>query len=401
MRESVDVRQLDLVTREHIGLNAWQVRGGRVSPDLAHPSRLLAEQFVALDVAGNLKVSGRDPLNGNKLGWLDLGAAGSQQPGDVLALGNIDRDSAVVRYADQHELLYSDPELLVAMAAPPFYADTNQAENSSTSFGKTKGNTVVKSSSLGYSVGFTLGYEAEDPLGIASSSLSVSVTSELDSEASDSASRTESITYTGGGEDSVVFTVVPFDVYYYTVVSAPDASQVGSTLSINLPRQPQTLLASAEYFDRYVDDSRKTAPIFASHVIGDPFSYSTPEQRDELCHGHCYSSSMAYAIGQGDGATTIETEVTTEQGQGTSFTLTTEVQSESKVAGVVFGASAGFSYGFSVESTTLSSTIFTGELGSLEDLTPEKSYKAGLFAYERVHPTSLKPVLVVDYWVED
>jgi hypothetical protein len=45
-------------------------------------------------------------------------------------------------------------------------------------------------------------------------------------------------------------------------------------------------------------------------------------------------------------------------------------------------------------------TAFTGTIGSLQDLTPAKSYSAGLFAHEQVHPASLKPVLVVDYWVE-
>ena len=36
----------------------------------------------------------------------------------MLAVGNVDDDSAIVKYTGERELLYSEPELLVALAAP-------------------------------------------------------------------------------------------------------------------------------------------------------------------------------------------------------------------------------------------------------------------------------------------
>lgn len=390
------------VTKKPHGLgNSYQMRSGRVAPDYGYPPLPNVEQFVALDRAGRLVYYARNPTMNNQYTWVVLGQADNGVRGsDIIAIGNVDFDSPVVRYTGDHELLYSSPELLVALAAPPFYAGTNQADASSTSFGRGTSQSIDEEKSIGFSVGFSVGYESSDPLGIASSSFSVSVSAAFDSLASSGSTVEEFVTYTGGAEDSVVFTVVPFDVYYYEVISAPDATQVGNTLSINLPRAPQTLLASSAYFDQFVDESRKSAPLFGTHRVGEPRSYSSLEQRDALCGGKCFKASKALAIGQGTGSTTVEISKSERKGTGASYSLSTEIESEASLGGVTVGSSVGFSYGFSMTTTTEESTVFTGELGSLEDLTPDKSYSAGLFAHQHLHPTSTKPVLIVDYWVE-
>ncbi len=380
---------------------AYQMRSGRVAPDYGYPPIANVEQFVAIDGSGRLVYYARNPTKNNEFAWVELRAPDNgNRSGDVLAIGNVDIDSPVVRYTGDHEVLYSNPELLVALAAAPFYADTNQAESSSTSFGRGSAQSVDEESSVGFSVGFSFGYESEDPFGIAKSSFSVSVNAAFDSLAQSGSTVSEFVTYSGGPEDSVVFTVVPFDVYYYEVVSAPDPAEIGNTLSINLPRTPQTLLASSAYFDQFVDDSRKSAPLFATHRVGDPRSYSDIGQRDVLCGGQCFKASKAITIGQGSGSTSVEISKADRKGSGASYTLSTEIASEASLGGVSVGASVGFSYGYSMTTTTEESTVFTGQLGSLEDLTPEKSYSAGIFAHQHLHPTSSKPVLIVDYWVE-
>ncbi len=380
-------------------IDPYQVRAGRVSPDLATPQQPRVEQFVAI-MGNQLMYSARNPTQNNAFAWVKLGDSSQWSDHDALAVGNVDDDSPIVKYTGDHELLYAEPELLVAMAAPPFYADTNQEANSSTSFGKGSGTSIERESSIGFSIGFSFGYESKDPFGIASSSLTFSVNQEFDSVAKRTSTQSQLVTYTSGPEDSVVFTVVPFDVYYYEVVSAANSAEVGNTLSLNMPRKPQTLLASAEYFDRYVDASRQSAPLFATHVVGDPLSYATETERDVLCGGHCFKSSEALPIGQGTGYTTIEISEADSQGSGVSYKLSTEVRSEASLGGVKVGSSVGFNYGFSIEASTETTTIFTGKLGSLKGLTPDNSYSAGIFAHQQAHPASIKPVLVVDYWVE-
>ncbi len=397
--EVTSVAQTDKITLINPLINSKQVRRAAVSRDLGTPQIPGVQQFISID-GPRIVYSARNPTRGNEFTWVSLGAAAGGAYGDVLAAGNVDDDSPVLRFTGERELLYSQPELLVAMAAPPFYAGTNQESTSSTSFGQGEGETVEKESTVGYSVGFSFGYESEDPFGIAKSSFTVSVSAEFDAVAKNAATQSQLVTYTSGAEDSVVFTVVPFDVYYYEVVAAPNASEVGNKIAINIPRRPQTLLASAEYFDRYVDDSRKSQPLFATHVVGEPLSYSTGEEMDELCGGYCFKSADALPVGQGTGYTTVEISQSESEGVGASYKLSTEIVSEASLGGVKVGASVGFSYGFAMETTTETTTVFTGQLGSLKELTPAKGYKAGLFAHRQAHPASIKPVLVVDYWVE-
>lgn len=396
--EQSDIYQAALIPRIPTGIFTYQMRGASVTPDYGVPARR-TRQFVTLEWGGRLLYSARNPTNANQLAWVSLGNVSQQRGGDVLAVGNVDDDSAVVKFTGDHELLYSEPELLVAMAAPPFYADSNQPANTYTSFGKGTADSVEHESSVGFSVGFSFGYESSDPLGIAKSSFKVSVNQEFDSFAKSKSTLSEWVTYTTGAEDSVVFSVVPFDVYYYEVISAPDPGEVGKTLSINLPRAPQTLLASAVYFDQFVDETRKSAPLFATHVVGEPLSYSDVDQRDALCRGDCFKSKGTISVGQGTGWTQIDISKADAEGVGTSYKLSTEIASEASLFGVSVGSSVGFSYGYGLELTTEETTIFTGRVGSLKDLTPDTGYDVGLFAHRQAHPASIKPILVVDYWV--
>jgi hypothetical protein len=399
--EVPDITQPNTLRRIDTGIFAYQVRGAAsVTPDYGVPERRTARQFVALDWGNQRLVhSARNPVDGNRLAWVSLGSFSQARYGDVLAVGNVDDDSAVVEFTGDHELLYPEPELLVAMAPPPFYEGSNQLANTYTSFGKGTATGVERESSVGFSVGFSIGYSSEDPFGISESEFKISVNQEFDSFAKSKATQSEWITYTTGPEDTVLFSVVPFDVYYYQVVSSPNAREVGTTLSVNVPREIQTMLATSEYFDRFVDDARKSAPLFTTHVVGDPWSYPDVDRRNELCAGDCFRSRAAITVGQGNGWTQVDISQAESEGRGTSYKLSTEVTSEASLFGVSFGTSVGFSYGYGIEVSTEETTIFTGRIGSLDDLTPETTYSAGLFAHRQAHPTSIKPILVVDYWV--
>jgi hypothetical protein len=400
--EVADIYQQELITRIPTGFFSYQMRSGTsVAPDYGVPQRPNARQFVGYDWSnGRLVHSARNPTDGNKLAWVSLGTwTANWRAGDVVAVGNVDDDSAVVRFTGDHELLYAEPEMLVAMAPPPFFADSNQLPNTYTSFGKGTADSVERSRSIGFSVGFSFGYDNKDLLGNGSR-FKVSVNNEFDWSAREKTTLSEWVTYTTGPEDSVLFTVVPFDVYYYEVISAPDAAEVGKTLSVNLPRKPQTLIARSDYFDQFVGEARKSAPLFATHVVGDPFSYSDIDERDALCRRDCFMSKEAISVGQGNGWTQIDISQAASKGTGTSYKLSVEVESEASLFGVTAGVSAGFHYGYGMEITTEETTIFTGRVGSLDSLTPETTYNFGLFAHHQAHPSSIQPVLVVDYWIE-
>ncbi len=54
-------------------------------------------------------------------------------------------------------------------------------------------------------------------------------------------------TWTTSTDDAVVFTVIPFDVYYYKVVSSPDPADINKTVSINVPRKLSTYKVPVDF----------------------------------------------------------------------------------------------------------------------------------------------------------
>jgi hypothetical protein len=124
MEEVADIYQQELITRIPTGFFSYQMRSGTsVAPDYGVPQRPNSRQFVGYDWSnGRLVHSARNPTDGNKLAWVSLGTwTANWRAGDVVAVGNVDDDSAVVRFTGEHELLYAEPEMLVAMAPPPFF----------------------------------------------------------------------------------------------------------------------------------------------------------------------------------------------------------------------------------------------------------------------------------------
>ena len=96
----------------------------------------------------------------------------------------------------------------------------------------------------------------------------------MDWTATASASIETTVSYSSGpGEDKVVFSSVPFDVYYYEVISSPDPKAVGETITINLPREPQTFSVSRTFFNDNNGEAMDIDERILPHTIGDPWSY--------------------------------------------------------------------------------------------------------------------------------
>lgn len=385
----------------HVGLKVLVT--GRVAPVRAGNINAVADttanrggqEIVGYDLDGaTLVVGGYD--NGNFV-WKPIAPVSGANTASALAVGNIDRDSPVVRWDNEHELLYSDPEIVAALAAPPFYSDKEQSlSNCYTSFGKATASSTSASESMGLTVGWSIGYEADLPFDLGSASLTTSFEANFDKITTLSHELTESITYGTGPEDSVVFTTVPFDVYYYTIVSSPKAADVGRRLSLNIPRKPQTLLASATFFDAHNGTLPDSTPLFR-HTLGNPRSYPSIATRDADCPEGCYKSRVA-TVGEGQGFTEVSISSTDATSTTTSFDATIKVEAESNVLGFKAGVSAGYKWGWSYEVATSKSTVFTGHVANLYKLTPENAYSFGLYSHLLGFKTG--KVLVVDYWQE-
>jgi hypothetical protein len=360
----------------------------------------LAEELIGVEGLGSLVYGS---LEDGKWVWRDLGVTGGSNA-DTIVIGNFDRDSVRVRYRGEHELLFSSPKPIALLSAPPFWATATGVEqglgNCYTAFGKGMGNEVSTSESMSYSSGWSLGYEAGIN-GIVKVEASVSFEQKFDTVTTTGLEQQYWITYATGAEDSVVFTSVPFDVYYYDVITSPVDAEENSIISVNIPRRPQTSLVSAAFYDRSRGATPEVGPLF-THTVGDPHSYPSEADYRLACKDNlsCYSSTSE-PVGEGGGFTELYISSTRNQSKTTDYEFNVTASSKITAGGVSFGTSVGFGYGFGMTLKTQESTAFTGRVSNIVDRSADTAYNFGLFA--RQVPFGDDPgneVMLVDYWVK-
>jgi hypothetical protein len=360
----------------------------------------LAEELIGVEYFGSLVYGS---LENDAWVWRDLGVTGGSGA-DTIVAGNFDRDSVQVRYRGEHELLFSSPKPIALLSAPPFWAADTGVEqslgNCYTAFGKGTGNEVSTSESMSFSSGWSIGYEAGID-GIVKAEASVSFEQKFDSITTSGLEQQQWITYATGAEDSVVFTSVPFDVYYYDVITSPVDAEENTIISVNIPRRPQTSLVSAAFYDRHRGATPKVAPLF-THTVGDPRSYPSEADFHLACQNNhsCYSSSSE-TIGEGGGFTELYISSASNRSQTTDYEYSVTASAKLTAGGVSFGKSVGFGYGFGMTFKTQESTAFTGRVSNIVDRTAETAYNFGLFARQVPFGDELgNEVLLVDYWVK-
>lgn len=360
---------------------------------------------LALVHDGRLQIVGRDAASGQLVTKLDrpanyrVASDGRQVqfPLVTLALPNVDRDSRIVRYTGTRELVFGEPTLLTAVAAPPYRAGVQADADCTTTFGRSQSNGAESAESFGVSIGVSFGYEWSDPTNTFGASFEVELERSFDWTTR--RSRTVETAYsftTGPGQDMVVYTAVPFDVYKYTVVSSPRAEEVGKVVTINLPRKPQIMAASRSFYNAHNGDGQDVDATILKHTAGDVASYPTAADRDALRAaaptGQFFTSPLAHPTVDA-GKTTVSISASQGGGNETSSSLGVTVSVKGKAAGVTFGASAGVSWSWSYALSYQRTVLVSGSVAQI----PSGEYDYGFGAMMYPHQDGL---MVVNYWVE-
>ncbi|KJS29534.1 MAG: hypothetical protein VR64_20485 [Desulfatitalea sp. BRH_c12] len=340
-----------------------------------------------------------------------------------LVLANLDDDGLVVEYTGQSAIGFTDPQVLAVLAAPPTYQDKGQ--DGSTTYGRTVGSTVEQATSIGTSAGFgvKLGLEGNLPGLPIGGEISVkrSVKESMNYTASTTSEFRTSSSFTSGVEDdAVVFTIVPFDIYYYDVVGAADPSLVGTTVTVNLPREPYTLFSDRTFFNAHNGPGQDIGSEVLAHRVGNPFSYPTEAEREQ---------HLAMAVEQGltlapDGSNAPNRggwlnpalltvgpnpsgswcgELRIEQGYqscvGSEFEHSEELEATATFMGSGGSASMESSTQISLTKATSEGFFVEGQICAIlpSQYDPGMLYRAGIYAYpQRV---ANRTFLVVNYWV--
>jgi hypothetical protein len=307
----------------------------------------------------------------------------------------------VVEYQDR-EVLFTSPRVLAVMAAPPSYKDVPMDLGSAgTTFGKGTGSGAQSEQSLGFTVGFSVGVEADGLF--ASGSVKTSVEAAMDWVSSQSKEITKTYYYSGTADsDKVVFTTIPFDVYHYKVLSAPDPAAVGTTMVVNVPREPKTLYVDRAFFNANNGSFTDIGSDVLAHTIGDPRSY--PREADLNKASLALYSDETMTVGQGSGSQTIELSVVNTKTKGKSFDLNVKVEAEvsagNRLVKGTAGVSGGFHYGFSYSISTSDTTVYSGTVGNILDGADwaKRRFDFGLY----VQPTTIEgqKFPLIGYWVD-
>jgi hypothetical protein len=302
---------------------------------------------------------------------------------------------------DEHRVQFTNPHVLAVVASPPHWDNVNYTAEGETSYGQTTSGASSLETSAGLSVGMSLGFEVEDIFGLFGLEFEASIKESVSTTFSQTSSWEESISYTTPqGEDMVVFTAIPYDLYYYKVVEVPTGStyKVGDYYTVNLPRRPVKSQAELGYYNNIMENQYRIA---VKHTVGDPKSYYTESEKNAFRTQFPAGifSSGSRTVGQGSSTTTISrSQMTeTEKGKGieTEVSLKVEVEAFNVKVGLETALTAGISYSNSVgQGTDIEGCVASMPADAYGDA--NKRFDWGLMAFPQYVTGST--YFLVTYW---
>jgi hypothetical protein len=328
----------------------------------------------------------------------DIADTGNYYP--AVTMGDYDGDSLVVEF-QRNELLYSDPHPIAVLAASPFYSGMG-ISSGSTSLAKTTEQSYQDATSYGVKAGISFGYESEGLFDL----WDVSFKTTFESSFNTTVARTSTFSQTVGwstayNEDMVIFTVIPYDVYYYKVLEAPPDSgvEVGANFHVSIPRKPVTLYHERDYYNDHNGDAPDITP---PHTIGNPLSY--PDEATAITlisdsvDGGVMSSSLN--VGSGSGTRTVSLDITHGESQTKDWDLAVTVEAEFGTGGAKAGVTGGYHYGESYTVETSKATSYSAEVSSIPTAywSPTKTFHWGLFFYSAQLQTTQEKYVMAQFY---
>jgi hypothetical protein len=204
---------------------------------------------------------------------------------------------------------------------------------------------------------------------------------------------------TMAGKDAVIYDCIPYDVYTYKVLSAPNAEAVGKTMTVDFPRTPQVIQMERSVFNALPGNPINVGSSILGHTIGNPRSYPNLSAIETACaKGGIYDpTGMTSPVGDGQ-YNTDTVSVSNSKSKTVGGGVSVDASVEFTVLGALFGVEAGFSDEFSYTVKTTASTELSGSVpGTLES----KPFKFGIAGFNVADTKVQKaPFMVVTYWVQ-
>ena len=330
-----------------------------------------------------------------------------------LSAANIDDDSTYIAFKGR-ELLYTDPHVIAFLSCYPYWTGIDMTGGGNAGSSYSTGVTASSGSdrTVGMSAGISFGYTGGIPT-YAEYSFTASITTSFDYNWGSSYEVSVSKEFTTTNEDKVIFSSIPYDVYYYEVASSPSA-QAGDKIVVSVPRAP--IISSAEvgfYNDNNGACQDITTSNLITHTIGNPKSYPGPDfVLDRLGDNSMFlynddvkihaGGPACAQVGQGTGVQKISLSYSTSSSATKVADIGIEVTAGMKAGGYTMDASVGFHYGESYTVSSGTDTTFSGAIGNLSaaDAAAGKGFPFSLFVYGKTLENTKDRVLVLEYCYE-
>jgi hypothetical protein len=331
----------------------------------------------------------------------------------MICLPNVDNDSFELEYIEQ-ELLFTSPIVEAVIASPPYWEDANNGAGGTT-YGKSSSSGETNTHSGGFSVGVSLGWGTPAATALLGFKVDykATVTNSFNWAAAKTTETTETWAHSIGlGEDKVVYTAVPFDVYYYKVLKAPTNNgagqggenlNVGDTLVVSIPRRAGTYNTEREFYNAHNGDA---PDITVEHTIGDPRTYLTRSamaaKKNQVGDRGLFTTIRSVNAGiSNTGSTSQSVETVTAEEVDLGYELELGIEAEFEVGAVKAGVNASFSYGYNHTAITSEGLFIEGEVPDIPTATPNAQSK--VFTWGLLMYPMEKPGLAynfVTYWTE-
>jgi hypothetical protein len=333
-----------------------------------------------------------------------------------LCLPSIKSPAAVLEFT-KHEVQFSEPKVIALLAAPPYYASLGGSSDpvaiqpalssASTTFGKSTGSGNSSDSKNGFSFSVSAGFHCEAPLwgSAASSDFKATVGGSFDWTSSKSTEETYSYSFNNYTDDDlVVYTVVPIDCYYYTVLNAPAGAAVNSTFLITLPREPVTTCMGRTSYNDKNGDYFDVDSTYMSHTVGQPLTYprKSAMQAIKAAKPNGLYDTAGYMVGLDNNTQTKGIDQLVTEASTFGYEVSVGVEFEVVAGGALVGGSLAYAHGGSYTNSTTSGTQVSGTVASLSPGLAKGSdqYTWGLMAYPVRDEANEQVYTVVSYWVE-
>jgi hypothetical protein len=344
----------------------------------------------------------------------------------LVAGGDFNADSLKVRYTGNHWTSLANPTPLVVIAAPPVKDGISQnAAVSGTSYGEQMSTETDATNEVGATYSTTLSFQATASFEHLGDVFSAGVSGTMSNSFTDT-STASSIVGTGTifneayPDNCVIFDGVLYTSYSYEIVGSSDPSLIGQLMTIDVPSAVKTYKWTLGYYNAKLPPGGITiGSETLGQTVGDPSTYATAEQVNDLLSAVGGWNSAQMSVGQGNAtnAVTINVGTATTTGESNDVSgnfvgngdkpssyedIENDVDWNVSIAGVGYSQSYVYNQGYAYDITVGSSIQYQGTVGDISgaDDYNNYAYDFGLFVYNFKHPKG--PVfVVVNYWTSN